>query len=319
MFYRIPPWLRIVIMLFIVWGAAEYFIDSGEQPAVIAYPIVALFLAMVLLILISVEIILYSIERLMLRTMSEEAQARYWAEKNKGVQWGFGKRIMKALTRSRSMQEEETIVIDHDFDGIKELDNVLPPWWVYLFYVTIIFAAVYLIRFHIVKEYTQKEEFELEMARAEKEIEEYKKNSKNTVDASSVEMLTDAADLKAGEAIYQSKCVACHMADGGGGIGPNLTDTYWILGGGIKNVFKTVSEGGRDGKGMVPWNTSLSPLEIAQVSSYVLKFQGTTPANPKAAEGEVWVDPDAPEMPETENDSIPSAGQAVDSLEVALR
>ena len=80
------------------------------------------------------------------------------------------------------------------------------------------------------------------------------------------------------------------MADGGGGIGPNLTDEHWILGGGIKNIFKTVSEGGRSGKGMIPWKTQLKPLEMAQVSSYVLSFQGTTPANPKDAEGDIWVD-----------------------------
>lgn len=305
-------------MLTLVWGAAEYFIDSGDRPAILEFPIVALFLGMVLLILISVEIILASIERLMLRTMSEEAQARYWEEKNRRPVWKFGQRIYKALTRSRTIKEEETIILDHDYDGIKELDNVLPPWWVYLFYGTIIFAAVYLIRFHIVKEYTQKEEYDMEMARAEKEIEEYKKNAKNLVDANTVELLTDASDLKAGQAIFQANCVACHMADGGGGIGPNLTDAYWILGGGIKNVYTTVSEGGRDGKGMVPWKASLAPVEIAQVSSYILTLQGTTPANPKDPEGELWVDPDAPAPATMKSDSI-APTQTPDSTEVVIR
>ena len=100
--------------------------------------------------------------------------------------------------------------------------------------------------------------------------------------------------MKAGEKIFTTNCVVCHMADGGGGIGPNLTDEYWILGGGIKNVFRTISEGGRDGKGMVAWKNSLKPVEMAQVASYLLQFQGTEPADPKAAEGEIWVDPDAP-------------------------
>ncbi len=84
------------------------------------------------------------------------------------------------------------------------------------------------------------------------------------------------------------------MNDGGGGIGPNLTDDYWILGGGIRNVFKTISEGGRAGKGMVAWKTNLKPGEIAQVSSYVLGLHGTTPANPKDPEGDIWIDPNAP-------------------------
>ena len=107
-------------------------------------------------------------------------------------------------------------------------------------------------------------------------------------------LLTDASDLSAGKAIYEVNCVACHMADGGGGIGPNLTDNNWILGGGIKNVFNTISEGGRDGKGMVAWKQILKPAEMAQVASYLLTFEGTTAANPKAAEGDIWINPDAP-------------------------
>ncbi|MAU26006.1 MAG: cytochrome C oxidase subunit III, partial [Muricauda sp.] len=137
----------------------------------------------------------------------------------------------------------------------------------------------------------QEEEYLEEVAIAKAEIEEYKKTAKNLVDVNTVELLTDASDLEAGKAIFETNCVACHMADGGGGIGPNLTDEYWILGGGIKNVFNTISEGGRDGKGMVAWKNSLKPVEMAQVASYVLQFQGTTPANPKDPEGEIWIDP----------------------------
>ena len=132
------------------------------------------------------------------------------------------------------------------------------------------------------------------MAEAKIAIEEYKKTAKNLVDVNTVEVLTDASDLSAGEKIFTTNCVVCHMADGGGGIGPNLTDEYWILGGGIKNVFRTISEGGRDGKGMVAWKNSLKPVEMAQVASYVLQSQGTTAANPKASEGDIWIDPDAP-------------------------
>ena len=80
----------------------------------------------------------------------------------------------------------------------------------------------------------------------------------------------------------------CHKADGGGAIGPNLTDANWINGGGIKNLFKTISEGGRPGKGMVAWKESLKPTEIQKVASYVLSLQGTKPAGGKAFEGDVW-------------------------------
>ena len=114
------------------------------------------------------------------------------------------------------------------------------------------------------------------------------------VDDNTFELITEASDLSAGKAIFEGNCAVCHMNDGGGGIGPNLTDDYWILGGGIRNVFKTISEGGRAGKGMVAWKTNLKPGEIAQVASYVLEMHGTTPANPKDPEGEIWIDPNAP-------------------------
>ena len=186
------------------------------------------------------------------------------------------------------------------------MDNSLPPWWVYGFYITILFAGIYLVRFHVFSDYTQAEEYETEVAIAKMEIEEWKKTAKDLVDVNTVTLLTDAGDLSNGKRIFNERCVACHKADGGGGIGPNLTDVNWILGGGIKNVFNTISEGGRAGKGMVPWKTELKPSEMAQVASYVLSLQGTTPAEPKAPEGEVWIDPDAPET-ETQVDETTTA------------
>ena len=177
----------------------------------------------------------------------------------------------------------------------KNLDNNLPPWWKYSFYATIIFAVVYLVRFEVLNDYSQDEEYEMAVAEAKIQIAEWKKTAKNLVDVNTVTRLTETSDLNAGKNIFTTNCIACHKADGGGGIGPNLTDKYWILGGGIKNVFRTISEGGRDGKGMISWKSDLKPLEMAQVASYVLNFQGTTPAEPKKVEGELWVDPDAPE------------------------
>ena len=297
MMSRTPWWIRVPLLFFIVFGLMEYFIDSGDKPAIIEYPITQFFMLMVLLILIAIEVILKSVENVMFQTLSEEAKERYLAAKNKKVEFKWIDTIYKRLTRSRSIEREGEIILDHNYDGIRELDNVLPPWWVYMFYVTILFGVVYLVRFHIVGDYTQSIEYETEVAEAKIAIEEYKKTAKNLVDVNTVEVLTDASDLSAGEKIFTTNCVVCHMADGGGGIGPNLTDEYWILGGGIKNVFRTISEGGRDGKGMVAWKNSLKPVEMAQVASYLLQFQGTTAANPKAPEGEIWVNPDASETP----------------------
>ncbi|MER3375205.1 MAG: cbb3-type cytochrome c oxidase N-terminal domain-containing protein [Allomuricauda sp.] len=320
---KTPWWIRVPVLFFLIFGLMEFFIDSGDKPAILEYPITQFFMLLVLMILIAIELILASIENIMFQTLSEEGKQRYLETKSKKYEWTWAKNLMKKLTKSRSIEREGEIVLDHDYDGIRELDNVLPPWWVYLFYATIVFSVVYLVRFHVIGDYTQEQEYEQEVAAAQAAIEEYKRTAKDLVDASTVEFLSDPADLSAGEKIFTTNCVVCHMADGGGGIGPNLTDQYWILGGGIKNVFTTISEGGRDGKGMVAWKQSLKPVEIAQVASYVITLGGTTPANPKEPEGEIWVDPNAPEdsngtESETEETAPEQMEQATDSTDVAM-
>ncbi|WP_299551659.1 cbb3-type cytochrome c oxidase N-terminal domain-containing protein [Seonamhaeicola sp.] len=289
----VPSWVRVPVVFFIIFGVVEFFIDSGEKPAFIEYPVVLLFLFLVLLILIAIEAIVGALENVMLHKLDEEAKARFLAEKETSYQFTWLKNIYKKLLGQKPIEEEGDIILDHNYDGIKELDNSLPPWWLYGFYITIVFAAVYLLRYHVFDGQGQFDELETELAEAREAIEEYKKTAKDLVDINTVTLLTDAADLSAGKAIFDTNCIACHMADGGGGIGPNLTDQHWILGGGIKNVFKTVSEGGRSGKGMIAWKTQLKPAQIAQVSSYLLSLQGTTPANPKAPEGDIWVDENA--------------------------
>ena len=269
----------------------EYFVESGRKPAFLEHPLALLFLGVVLFLLIGIELIVKSIENVLFNSLSPEAKERYLETKTKKSAWNWIDRLRQKMVGEKTIEEEHEIILDHNYDGIQELDNNLPPWWVYLFYASILFAIVYMARYHIFGGDNQDMEYERAVAQAQVEIEEYKKTAKGLVDASTVELLTDASDLKAGEAVYLANCVACHMADGGGGIGPNLTDDYWILGGGIKDVFQTVSEGGRAGKGMVAWKQVLKPAEIAQVSSYILtELTGTTPANPKDAEGELWTE-----------------------------
>ena len=285
----IPSWIRVPIAFFVIFGAVEFFIDSGKKPAFIEYPVVLLFLFLVLLILIAIEAIVGALENVMLHKLDEEAKARFLAEKEKSFKFTWFSNIYKKLAGvDKPIEEEHEIILDHNYDGIKELDNNLPPWWVYSFYISIVFAAVYLLRFHVFNGENQYDELETELADAKIAIDTYKKTAKNLVDVNTVTLLTEASDLSAGKTTFETNCVACHMVDGGGGIGPNLTDKHWILGGDIKSVFKTVSEGGRSGKGMIAWKQQLKPLEIAQVASYVLTFQGTTPANPKAPEGDLW-------------------------------
>ena len=311
-----PSWIRVPVVFFIIYGLVEYFIESGEKPAFMEQPIIMLFLVLVLLILVAIEAIVGSMDNILYQSLDEAAKARYNAEKAKMPKFILWvQKVYKKLVGGKPIEEEHEIILDHNYDGIRELDNSLPPWWLYGFYATIIFAAVYLVRFHIFNGDTQFDELEAEYAQAKIDIEAYKKTAKDLVDINTVTVLTDIADLKAGQAIFETNCVACHMADGGGGIGPNLTDEYWILGGGIKNVFNTVSEGGRNGKGMIAWKQSLKPSEMAQVASYVLQFQGTTPAKPKAPEGEIWVDESAPaEMAPTEEISTETMEVKTDSI-----
>ena len=288
----IPSWIRIPVLFFIIFGIVEYSIDTGsDKPAFLVYPMVSLFLLLVLLILIAIEGILYAMENIMLKKLDAEKRAVFLAAKNKSFKFTWFKNVYKKLIAQKPIEEEHEIILDHDYDGIKELDNSLPPWWLYGFYLTVIFAAIYLLRYHVFDGKNQYEAFEMEMAEARESIAEYKKTAKNLVDINTVTQLTDASDLAAGKKIFELNCVPCHMTDGGGGIGPNLTDKYWIMGGSIKHIFKTISEGGRSGKGMISWKQQLKPLEIAQVSSYVLTLQGTTPANPKAPEGDLWEEP----------------------------
>jgi cytochrome c oxidase cbb3-type subunit 3 len=306
----IPSYVRVPLAFFTIFGLIEFFVDSGDEPAFIKNPMILLFLLLVLLIIIAIEAIVSAMDNVLFQSLDEAAKARYLASKNKTIKFTWISDTYKKIVGTKPMEEEGELILDHNYDGIKELDNDLPPWWLYGFYASIIFAAVYLVKYEIFNGDNQYDELETEYAQAKVELEEYKKTAKDLVDFNTVTVLADAGDIAKGKTIFQANCVACHMADGGGGIGPNLTDNHWILGGGIKNVFHTISEGGRNGKGMIAWKQSLKPFEMAQVASYVLTLQGVTPANPKAAEGDIWVDENAPksdiptEAMEVKTDSV---------------
>ncbi|CAL2087176.1 Cytochrome c oxidase subunit CcoP [Tenacibaculum sp. 190524A02b] len=203
--------------------------------------------------------------------------------------WAWLKKIIQQWTQAKAIENETEIELDHDYDGIKELDNNLPPWWLYMFYATMIFGVVYLVKYHILDGDNQVTEYENAVAIAQRELDAFKATSKEEVIAiETVTELTDEASLGRGKAVFNLNCAACHRKDGGGGIGPNLTDEYWILGGGIKNVFKTISKGGRAGKGMVPWEKTLKPKDVQKVASYVMSLKGTNPDNAKAPQGDLF-------------------------------
>lgn len=279
------PYLRIILFIILSFFIMEWIVESGDQWAIVKYPIIWGVLAMLIFLAVALEIIHGGIKRTLFQTLDEESKKRFIAKEEGEDLFSWYQKMMA----SKPMESEDEIVLDHEYDGIRELDNVLPPWWKYLFYISVIFAVVYFFRYQVFNGPTQIDEFENSLAVAEAQIAEYRKNNKDLINIDNVEMLTDASDLAAGKQIFAEKCIACHKESGGGGIGPNLTDEYWILGGGIKNIFNTVSEGGRPGKGMIPWKTELNPLEMAQVSSYIITLEGTDPADGKEPEGDRWV------------------------------
>ena len=184
--------------------------------------------------------------------------------------------------------KESSIDLGHNYDGIRELDNKLPPWWLGIMYGSIIFGVIYLYHYHFsgedrgtLSEYAQ------EMEEAEEMKNAFLANSADNVNENNVTALTDELALSEGKSIFTANCVACHGLLGEGTIGPNFTDEYWIHGGGIKNLFKTIKYGVPE-KGMIAWSTQMGPAAMQKVASYILTLEGTDPPNQKEKEGELW-------------------------------
>lgn len=184
-------------------------------------------------------------------------------------------------------EEEAKKMSDHAYDGITELDNFMPPWLQWVFLGSIGFALIYFGHYTVMGTgLTGAEEYQEELAQEAITAETRKASMLAGIDETTVVFDTSESALNTGKSIFESNCAACHAADGGGGVGPNLTDSYWLHGGTIQDVFKVIKIGVVE-KGMVPWQDQLSPEEIQQVASYIVSLKGTTPASPKAPQGEL--------------------------------
>lgn len=205
--------------------------------------------------------------------------------------------------------QESKIDLGHNYDGIRELDNKLPGWWLYGFYLTIIIGVIYLYRYHIAETAPlSKQEFEIAWKRGEEQKAAFLAKAGNKVDENTVVLLKDAAALKPAKEIFKQTCSACHGQEGqGNAVGPNLTDDYWIHGGGIKDIFKTIKYGWPE-KGMKSWKDDYSPVQIAQLASYIKLLKGTNPPNPKEKQGELY----------QENNTAPVKDSAVKETKAAL-
>lgn len=196
-------------------------------------------------------------------------------------------KINKVLTDAVEIEDEATVMMDHEYDGIRELDNNLPPWWKWGFYATIVFAVVYLLNYHVFQYGDlQYEEYDKSMAIAEEQKKAYLATLKLSVDETNVTLLTDATDLEAGKQIFKNNCAICHGENAQGNTGPNLTDEHWIYGNDIVNVFTTIKYG--TSNGMTAWGEDdlLLGHEMQQVGSYVASLHGTFAAGGLAPQGE---------------------------------
>jgi cytochrome c oxidase cbb3-type subunit 3 len=186
------------------------------------------------------------------------------------------------------MAKVEDRILDHNYDGIQEYDNPLPRWWVYLFILTVIWGVVYFLFFHVAfLGQNQQQEYLAEFKQTGNQAELIAQKMKQMWANIAYIELKEPNDIESGKAIFQKNCISCHGANGEGGIGPNLTDKFWIHGGGIQNVMTIIINGVPE-KGMITWKPLLKPEEVQKVASFVLTLQGTNPANGKVPQGDEW-------------------------------
>ena len=252
------------------------------------YAILGLALVIALLVLF---VAMYMLHILKVITKDVAMQQAAEAGEEYVEEAGLWTSISQKLTGSVPIEEEATIELDHNYDGIRELDNHLPPWWTYLFYLTIVFAVVYMFVYHVSGSLPlQEEEYANEISLAEEQkASMVTEDSGPTIDENNAEFTDEPSALANGQKVYISQCAACHKEKGEGGIGPNLTDEYWLHGGSFKEIFYTIKYGVPE-KGMIAWEPLLSPVQMRDVSSYIKTLAGTNPPNAKDPQGELYVE-----------------------------
>ncbi|MBL7856780.1 MAG: c-type cytochrome [Cyclobacteriaceae bacterium] len=274
--------------------------DPFNDPMFPLYAVTTFVFVVIVLVLV-VALYMLRILNMLVRKAAEEKAAKlgitYVPELNA---W---QRFWNSINAFVPVEKEETIELDHNYDGIKELDNHLPPWWKWLFYATIAWSVVYMVMYHITFSLPLSgQEYENQVAEAASAKQKFLASQPATViDENALVFSADAAIIGSGKEIFTSNnCQSCHRADGGGNaIGPNLTDAYWIHGGDIKSIFVTIKNGVVE-KGMPAWGKVMSPKDVRDVTFYVMSLQGTNPVNAKAPQGQLY----QPENPTTQTDSL---------------
>lgn len=279
--------VRIIFLSLLVLGIQPAFAEegqllSGETMNYVGYGAILL---MLIVLIIAMLVVLKAFKAVANALLGPEAVVDKKAEKV-AKKIARGNMINKLLSL-RPMSEENNILLQDEYDGIRELDNPTPAWFMYLFYGTIAFAICYLLIYHVFSAAPlQYQEYKNEMAVAAKEKAAYLAKAGNMVDENTVKLTAEPAVLSSGQAVFTQRCTPCHGVNGQGvaGLGPNLTDDYWLHGNKITDIFKTIKYGVAS-KGMPTWETQLSPKQISEVANYVKSIHGTNPPNPKEPQG----------------------------------
>lgn len=272
-------------LMLILFGTGAYAQSDGGNYNTLLIAVIVVGVIAVVVLLVS----FYTLQVLnvVLRTEAER-KAKETGEELAEV-LTLWQRFLKLANKRVDIKDEHSITLDHNYDGIRELDNHLPPWWNYLFYTTIIFGIFYVIFYHVTDTLPlQEKEYEIEMAEAAAMAEMRLANQPADAFNEAELVLTDDPEILAsGQKIFSQQCAVCHKADAGGNIGPNLTDDYWLHGGDIKSVFTTIKVGVPD-KGMISWEAMLSPTQMRDVANYIKSLKGTNPPGAKAPQGELY-------------------------------
>lgn len=265
------------------------FWDDPFNHPLLSYYLLLSFVFIIIILTIAVCILFIRVIGLLSQQM--EKQRAEAAGKEYVPEPTWWDKLAQKLNASVPVTQEKEIELDHNYDGIKELDNHLPPWWKWLFYTCIVWAVFYIAVYHFSYSLPlSSEEYENEVTRAAEAQQKFLASQpKASIDESTLVFTSDAAIIEKGKTVFtKNACGSCHRNDGGGNsIGPNLTDEYWIHGGGIKNVFSTIKNGVVE-KGMPAWGKSMSPTDVRDVAFFVMSLQGTKPANPKSPQGELY-------------------------------
>jgi len=260
----------------------------ASQPAgnaLVLFYVVVGFVFVTALLVVAVALYMLQVLNFLARREQETRAAAQGVTYQPGP--GLWARFWQSINAFVPVEREATVQLDHEYDGIRELDNHLPPWWKWLLYGTIAWGAVYMVVYHVTDTFPlPSQEYKNELAYAAEALQARRASSPVAdIDENNVPFLTDAALLADGKKTFLGTCASCHRPDGGGDIGPNLTDEFWKSGGTLNDIYKVIKHG-VTGTNMIAWGTSMSPQAMANVANYVLTLQGTSPANPKKPEGD---------------------------------